>query len=157
MVILHSYVSLPEGSHQYKFGLSSSCQTNLRLKISSGIVLPYWGISSSMYCEPRFQPTVWWNQFQGFEHSTKPGTAMYSGWLQNPNHQLKTVVNIPWFWMAFNHRWWVGFPPSGQLPPQAILAEGNHQPPSSGNEKTWLFIDDAPGKFYIFQHHPTSI
>ena len=28
----------------------------------------------------------------------------YSGWLRNPNHQLKTVVNIPWF---------IGFQPSG--------------------------------------------
>ena len=26
----------------------------------------------------------------------------YGGWLRNPNHQLKTVVNIPWF-IGFQH------------------------------------------------------
>ena len=39
-----------------------------------------------------------------FKKTTKPQDATYSAWLRNPNHQLKTVVNIPWF-IGFHPRW----------------------------------------------------
>ena len=122
-------------SHQYEFGLSSSCQSNLRLMISSGI-------SSSMYCEARSQPTSVMESVPGFWTLNQ---TWYSGWLQNPNHQLKTVV-----FTSHDFGWLSTIGDAGF--PQATHAEGNHQPPSSGNEKTWLenwwkrgiFID-APG------------
>ena len=124
-------------SHQYEFGLSSSCQSNF---------FGWWSVRG-LYYLGNIIIDVLRSPFSTSVMESVPGfwtlnQTWYSGWLQNPNHQLKTVVftSHDFGWLST-----IG---------EAIHAEGNHQPPSSGNEKTWLenwwkrgiFIDDAPGE-----------